>query len=305
MNTIISWLKANKPFAILLVIFIVYLAYQWQRMYYFGLSNRPVYDAVPMMGIESSAGFGSTTKRSADIGIPVPDVAPSDREDRIVIRDTDLSLQVKSVEETAKGIQAEAERLGGYLVNSFVNAPEGPGSGYVAVRVPTDKLDEALNNFRGLAVKVVSESVNGRDVTDEYEDLEEKLRIYERNKTTFERLMGEAVRVQDMLDIQQKILDQQNQIDSIKGRQQFLEQSAKFSRVTVNLSTDELALPYAPDQAWRPAVVFKLAVRSLVGTLRGLGNMVIWVAVFSVIWLPVALILWFVWRRKRRQTPIV
>ncbi len=60
-----------------------------------------------------------------------------------------------------------------------------------------------------------------------------------------------------------------------------------MAKVTIYLSTDEMALPYAPSNAWRPAVIFKLAVRSLIGSLRSLASVLIWIVVYSVIWLPI------------------
>jgi len=96
--------------------------------------------------------------------------------------------------------------------------------------------------------------------------------------------MDQATRVSDLMEIQMQLTNIQQQIDSYKGQQNYLEQTSKLTSISVTLSTDELALPYAPDKAWRPEVIFKLAVRSLVGTLRGFGSAAIWIAVYSPVW---------------------
>ncbi|PJE66634.1 hypothetical protein COU93_03235, partial [Candidatus Shapirobacteria bacterium CG10_big_fil_rev_8_21_14_0_10_36_6] len=82
-------------------------------------------------------------------------------------------------------------------------------------------------------------------------------------------------------------------INSVKGQQKYFEQSAKLSKITIYLSTDDLALPYAPTNEWRPAVVFKEAVRSLINNIRGLGNILIWVVVFSPLWIPAIFVIRF------------
>jgi len=46
----------------------------------------------------------------------------------------------------------------------------------------------------------------------------------------------------------------------------YFEQSAKLTKITVYLSTDELSLPYAPTNQWRPLVIVKEAFRSLIST---------------------------------------
>jgi hypothetical protein len=80
-----------------------------------------------------------------------------------------------------------------------------------------------------------------------------------------------------------------------------LEKTAKLAKITLYLSTDEYVLPYAPTTPFRPEVIFKQAVRSLVGTLRGLVRLGIWLGVYSVIIVPVGLMIWFFSRKKRLQ----
>ena len=102
-----------------------------------------------------------------------------------------------------------------------------------------------------------------------------------------------------LLQIQRELINLQNQIDSLKGRQKYLEQTAKLAKVTLHLSTDEWSLPYAPAKSFRPSVIFKQAVRSLVTSLRGLAEKLIWIAVYAVIWGPVLAL--FLWLRKRKR----
>jgi hypothetical protein len=221
----------------------------------------------------------------------------------LVIHDTNLSLQVDDVAETLNRIQETADSLGGFLVNSNLNRPEGAASGAITVRVPEENRQQALEAFRGLAVKVVSESVSGRDVTDQFEDLNAKLVTLTATKTKFEAILEQAEEIQDILEVQRQIISLQSQIDNLKGRQQYLEQSANLSKITIYVSTDELALPYTPDEAWRPEVIFKQAVRSLVGTVREVGTLAIWLVVYAPIWL-LALAVYVIWHRRLSKPPV-
>ena len=102
------------------------------------------------------------------------------------------------------------------------------------------------------------------------------------------------------MSVQQQLTSLQSQIDNLKGQQKYYEQSAKLSKITIYLSTDELALPYAPTNEWRPTVIFKEAVRSLVGAVRGIGSLTIWIVVFLPIIIPVVLIIRFIRKRKNK-----
>lgn len=213
--------------------------------------------------------------------------------DRMVITENTLSMQVNNVASVLGEIRDAAQNLGGYMVESNLDRPAEAASGNITVRVPQTKMNEALSLFKGMAVKVVSENLRGTDVTDQYVDNEARLRILQNNKARFEEIMAKAVNVDEILRVQEQIFNIQNQIDGIKGQQEYLSKNAQMTRITIYLATDELALPFSPDQPWRPEVVFKQAVRSLLLTARSIFSLVIWLVVYSVVWLPILLIILF------------
>lgn len=220
--------------------------------------------------------------------------APIEQADRMVVQDTSVSMLVKDVAVTLKGIEKQAVEAGGYMVNKSLSKPEGAANGFISLRVPTEKRETTLDGIRALGVKVVSENVTGHDVTDQYVDLEGRITSLNRTKAKMEAIMDQATRVSDLVDIQRQLTNIEQQIDSYKGQQKYLEQTAKLTLISVNMSTDELSLPYAPDKAWRPEAVFKSAVRSMVGTLRGVGSLVIWLVVYAPIWaLAIGVVLLF------------
>jgi len=229
-------------------------------------------------------------------------VAPSENVDRLIIQDTSLSLQVKDVSKTIAEIEESAKSFGGFLINSNLSKPESAASGSISIRIPEEKRKEALNSFKNMAVKVVSESVFGNDVTDQYVDIESRLEVLNKTKIKYEDILQKAEKVTDLLAVQQQLTNLQSQIDSLKGQQKYYEQSAKLSKIVIYLSTDELALPYAPTNEWRPMVIFKEAVRSLIQTFRGFGSMIIWIAVYLVIIIPAILIIWFIKQKIQKKS---
>ena len=147
---------------------------------------------------------------------------------------------------------------------------------------------------------MVSENLTGEDVTDQFVDIDARLATLYRTKAKFEEILDKAVKVEDLLNVQRELINLQTQIDSLKGQQLYLEKSAAMAKITIYLSTDELALPYAPSEAWRPTVILKLAVRSLVGNLRNFGSALIWIGVYSVVWVPILIVLFII--RKRMHS---
>lgn len=299
---LINWVKTHKLISFLIFAIVVLLLKDNLPL----LSKR--YPSVsPTTGVEE---FGRPIPDSL-VSESVPGFSldrsaqtPQDTTERLVIKNSNLSLLVKDVREVGDQILEFIKNKGGFMVTTSYNRPDESPFATITVRVPIDELDASLDYFQSLAIKVVSENLVGRDVTEEFTDIESRIATLEKTKAKFESILEKATKVQEILTVQREIINLQRQIDSLKGQRKALEQNAKLTKVTIFLSTDELALPYTPDKSFRPNVVFKKSVRSLLGTLRIGGEALIWTGVYSVIWGP-ALITFFIYRRwwKRRQPP--
>lgn len=304
MSKIINWIKNNKLSTFLLIVVLFLL-----------LKNRPLpiyqaknYSTAPAMDLSysvrpqspmDSLGIGGA---SESLALPEPKtLPPTNVSNRMMVKDSYLSLLVENVNQTQELIVKKTEQLGGYLVNSNLNNPQEAATATITIRVPSKKLNQALEYFRELSIKVISENLSGYDVTDQYVDNEARLATLMKTKAKFEEILERATKIEDILNVQREIINLQAQIDSIKGQQQYLEQNSALAKVTIYLSTDELSLPYAPTELWRPEVIFKQAVRSLIGNLRKIGTLIIWLAVYSVIWLPLGLIVYFVSRKRKNK----
>lgn len=300
---IIPFIKKNW----LIIILIAVIAFLLLRRTppTFKTSSRSL--SLPATGGYSGESEEISFKSAAVDSINMPNILPGsppapDVLDRMVVQNSHMSLQVSNVEENLQKISQEVEKEGGYMVDSNISKPQDSASGNITVRVPTEKLDSFLGFCRGLAVKVVSENLRGRDVTDQFVDTQAKIDTLEKTKTKFEEILNKASKVQDILQVQRELVNVQDQIDRLKGQNKYLEQTAKMSKVTIYLASDELDLPYAPSEAWRPNVIFKTAVRSIISTARKLGTLFIWLGVYSIVWLPIVVI-FIILKKRKKQKP--
>lgn len=293
------WVKKNKLSAVLLAIILLFLLKSVLGSLFEVTSpaslTLPSTDSVyPEMGISNSSGPIANKFMPPRSGgaAPAPEV-----QNRLVVQQSDLSLLVSDVRNSVNKILDYTRSIGGYMVNSnLVNPGEVP-SATVTVRIPSEQLSATLDYFRKLSLKVVSENLSGEDVTDQYVDIDARLTSLNKTKTRFEEIMAKATEVADIMNVQNEINNLQSQIDSLKGQQLYMQKTAQMAKLTIYLSTDEISLPYSPGESWRPDVIFKLAVRSLVGNLRNLGTLFIWILVYGIIWIPALLLLFYL--RKR------
>ncbi|KKQ53012.1 hypothetical protein A2865_02775 [Candidatus Woesebacteria bacterium RIFCSPHIGHO2_01_FULL_39_17] len=305
---IIEWVKKNKLATILIVIVIYFLYRTFFGVNLLSLSGPTrQYKSGGTIGISPEGSFGAPSA-----GISLPSLSPNyqqdytpqpDVKDRLVIQESNISLLVKDVVNVRNKILEYANSNGGYMVSSSTSSPEEAPYATVTIRVPSGKLQEALDYFHALSVKVVSENLVGRDVTDQYVDIDKRIATYEKTKAKYEEILDRATTITDITNLTREIISIQTQIDSLKGQQDALEKNAELAKLTIYLSTDEIALPYAPSETFRPGVIFKLAVRSLVGFARNLATLAIWIGVYAVIWVPALAIYIFVrnWLKKRRS----
>ncbi len=284
----IEWAKTHKLVSLLILV-VLYLAFS-RNSGYTPLMQRNgeigtlSYGTSPMVGTTKVA----PSRLATDVYQESVDYAASNRR---VVTESFLSLQVADVPASVADIKSKAESLKGFMVNASVSRPEEAASGSITIRVPITESDEMIAYLKENSIKVVNEDVQGRDITDQYQDIETRLATLQKNKARFEVIMDEAKTINEILQVQGQIFQLQDQIDSLIGQRDYLKNTSETVKITAYLATDEFALPYVPDTSWRPAVVFKEAVRSLIMDLRSLGTKAIWIAVYTVIWVPVLLLL--------------
>jgi len=230
---------------------------------------------------------------------------------RLIIYTVQMSLVVRETETALTQIEELATALEGYVTSSSTQQYEEGARASITIRVPSEKLDQALERLRGLALEVRSESRSGQDVTEEYVDLNARLEILEAAEQELLELYQTrqaSGEVADILEVYRQLITFRQEIEALTGRVQYLEQSAALATVTVELTPDVLAQPVEIGR-WRPVGTARAALQALVSSLQFLADAVIW---FFIVVLPLAVLiggpaygLWRLARRRRarRQPP--
>ena len=228
-------------------------------------------------------------------------------QEQLIIRTGRLEIVVEETEETLDDIIDLANDSGGWVVSSSLFGADGAKSGQATIRVPVDQFDAIMNQIEGMALRVERSSTTGEDVTEEYVDLSARLQNLEATAERVRGFLDEARDVEDALAVNQELSRLESEIESMKGRLQYLEQSAAFSTIEVSLTPDELSQPLEVG-GWRVGGVLRDAVEALITGLQGMATVAIWLVVvflplILIVVLPIALFIYLVrrWRRGRRQ----
>ena len=175
--------------------------------------------------------------------------ATDPEQERIIVRTVTMGLTVaRSLPEAVDRIGVIAQGLGGWVISSDRSERH---QGSIAVRVPAERLEEAIQEVRELAVEVTSEVSTSRDVTDEYVDTSARLTSLHATEAALLKLFEQAVDVEDALDVQAALTRVQEDIERLEGRIKLLEQTSAFSLISVwlQLEPQEMAVDAGAGQA--------------------------------------------------------
>jgi hypothetical protein len=230
---------------------------------------------------------------------------------RMIVRTANLSLVVEDTEETLEDIERLATQLEGYVSDLQTWRHNEQLAGVVTLRIPASSFDQARERIKDLAVEVESENVSGQDVTEEYVDLEARLRNLEVAEEELLELLDTAQEThknaESILAIYREITNVRQQIEQITGRMNYLENASSLATLTVSLTPEKVDEPVV-EAGWEPLSRAKDALRALVNALKILVDVLIWVVLFflplaAVLCLPLVLLwlIWYLWRRRKRR----
>ncbi len=214
---------------------------------------------------------------------------------RMIIYNGNLDMVVIDTNQAQQDIVDLVEGMEGYIVNVSSQAYGGGLMNiYLTVRVPATAFNAAMSDIRDLALEVNQESVSSQDVTQEYVDLESRLRALEVKAIRLEELMEEAEDTEAVLAVYHELSQTQQEIEQTKGRMRYLERSSAMATIEVRLTPDELSRPVEV-AGWRPQGTIKRAVEALIKTFQYLIDVLMWLVLYVVpVLLFVALVLYIV-----------
>ncbi|MFC1905678.1 DUF4349 domain-containing protein [Chloroflexota bacterium] len=219
--------------------------------------------------------------------------------DRKIIRTGHITLEVADIAKSIDEVTAIASELGGYVVSSNRRGNEDKISGSVSIRVPANRFDDAFIKLRAIALKVPYEGTNSQDVTEEYTDLQARLRNLEATESQFLALLDKAKTVEDILKVQRELSNVRGNIEQVKGRIQYLDRTTDMSFIEVMLQEEKTV----GKDGWNILETLKSAVNGLIGFSKVIANIVIWLIIFIPLWAIVWAIVFFIrrWRKKAKR----
>ena len=210
--------------------------------------------------------------------------------DRKIIRNADLTIEVTSPTETQSKVVSIAEAHGGFVVNSEAKQRDNGDATNrtldikLVVRIPENQFGTVLDKVRGLANNRNEEKVTGQDVTEEFIDLEARIKTQRALEAQFLQIMKQAGKIEDALEVQRQIAEVRTEIEKLEGRKRFLENRSSLSTITVNI--------LAPKPIAVNTTSFGRSVRDAVSESIDAGSAIVLFFVrFVILMIPITVLL--------------
>lgn len=247
----------------------------------------------PSAAMPSRGGAGFEAKSEANTSAAAPPTA-----NREIVRTANLTSRV----EDAYLAQAEAERIatrhGGFVESSQSSRY---ASGYpvatVGMRVPVARFDAALRDLRAMG-DVVEQAITGEDVTAQTADLDARLRTLRGEEEQYLLILRSARKIGEVLEVRERLGRVRQEIESLEAQRKTLRTQAAMSTITATFEQKAAPRRAEEEPNWS-SDAWNTASAGLSAAFRWLGQAAIYAFVYSPLWLPAGLAVWWISRRRR------
>lgn len=192
-----------------------------------------------IVGLEKEAVEGPAVDRSAPnargpervqraTDVPGPLTA------RRIIRTATMEVEVDRVEEAAERLLRIAEAAGGFIAGSSYAESGGVPRASFVLRVPVPRFASVMAEIEEIG-RVSLRSIQGQDVSEEFVDLQARVRNLERHEGRLLTFMDRATKVSELLAIEQELARVRGEIEGLTGRIRFLSNQADLATVEVGV----------------------------------------------------------------------
>lgn len=225
--------------------------------------------------------------------------------DRAIIRTGTVKLRVEEYEGARSSVADHARSLDGFVSGSgstrHTRDNQSWTSGYVVVRVPSERFSEMLSFARDRGT-VLNEETETEDVTDELVDLEARLENLEQRRDRLRSFYERANSTGELLRIEEELSAVQSEMERLEAERRSLERQVSYATLRVEL--EEPAPEHDDDPTAGASLVgaFLDSTASLIDHAYGFALFVVRLSPYLIVLGLPALAVWFAVRRRGGTT---
>lgn len=204
----------------------------------------------------------------------------------MIVRTVDLALTARDFDQARSSLDEILKRHHGHIGELSVNTPSGSARSLTAaLRIPADQLDSTLADLSRLG-RVEKEAQNGEEVTQQYVDLEARLKNARNTESRLTELQRERRgKLSDVLAVEKEISRVRGDIEEMEAQRKTLRNQIDFATLNLTVAEDYKAdLKVVPPSIGTQ--IRNAAIDGYRSVVDGLFGLLLWL----LSWLPTLLI---------------
>jgi len=239
-------------------------------------------------GVESGGGSGT-----------IPAQLPSTFDRKIIMIAT-LSLETEEVSKRFEDVGNIAAQNGGFVSSSSFGHDDETQTASITIRIPTQNYQTALVALRKLG-DVNAEQSSASDVTEEYTDLDSRLRSLRAVEAQYVEFLTRATTIDEILTVQDRLNATRIEIEQVQGRINLLNNQTDLATVTVHLDPPVVQQqPVTGEGRPSPVEALQNGWEASLELLGGSAAVILVVVAFSWWLVPVWVAIAYVVRRQAK-----
>ena len=157
---------------------------------------------------------------------------------RKIISSASVSLEVEVVEDAIDQVRAIVDGMGGFIEQLSSSGEPGHDRANITVRVPQENFLTTLELIEDLG-KVRNRNLGSEDVSEQFIDLEARLKSSLQEERSLLSLLEKAGVVSEVLAIERELFRIRADIERFQGQLNFLQRRVDLSTISISLSPPE------------------------------------------------------------------
>ncbi len=282
--------KATYIYKITLLVVLILLVLFLSRNFLFSSFNdsvRPVANAVAVSAIEYEKRAEESrannsyvlqervmelqkiiTNRDTNLALPLINLfvssANASEYGLILIKTGSLNFAVKNFDTAYESIKTKIQNSNGYITSEN---SRGSKNTNLVIKVPVSDFHQLLELIEKEADQdyLVTKSVNSQDVTEEYIDVESRIKSKKAIETRYLEILTKARNVTEILKVEKELGKIRTEIEQSEGRLQYLRNRSNYSTISLTIYEFQVSEVKPVQPIEKPSLISKMKNSLIIG----------------------------------------
>ncbi len=210
-----------------------------------------------------------------------------------IIKTGNISLETENYDTSIVKIKQIIKQNDAYLSNENEAKSDWRIENTLTIRVTSSGFEKLISEIEKTGKKVVSKNIGSQDVSEEFVDIEARLKTKKETEERYREILKQARTINEILEVESYLKSVREEIESAEGRLKYLNDKVSYSTLTLYIyqTTDN---PYQPGFS-------SDAGNALSGGWKGLKALILVIFYLWPLWIIAGVTLYFVFRKRLRK----